>query len=151
MKITENKDIKAIYFDQGGVVMKERIPLPDNGEANLGKIMKMTGINEDYRKFMQRLLAGEGEYKKWGMESLIEYTADKVWSGWMLPEVSEEILKPIAEELTLLYFEAKGRRKTDKKIKKVLTALKKRGYIVGLISNTWSRAAGSSGNYRRRA
>ena len=139
MKITEKKDIKAIYFDQGGVVMKERIPLPDDGEANLSKIMKMTGLNEDYRKFMQRLLAGEDEYKKWGMDSLIEYTEDKVWPGWILPEVPEEVLKPIAEELTLLYFEAKGRRKTDKNIKEVLTTLKKRGYIVGLISNTWSK------------
>ena len=133
------KNIKAVYFDQGGVVMGARIPLPDNGEANLKKIMAMTGIEEDYREFMERLLEGESKYKKWGMESLIECPADKVWPRWMLPEVPSDILAPIAEELTLLYFEAKGKRSADKNIKDVLIRLKQRGYIVGLISNTWSK------------
>jgi HAD superfamily hydrolase (TIGR01549 family) len=140
MRITADKDIKAIYFDQGGVVMGARVPLPDNGEANLNKIMRMTGLRDDYIKFMDRLLKGEDKYKKWGMDSLIECTADKVWPGWMLPEIPEEILTPIAEELTLLYFESKGKRTADKNIKDVLIELKKREYIVGLISNTWSKA-----------
>ncbi len=133
------KDIRAIYFDQGGVVMGERVPLPDNGEANLKKIMEITGIREDFRKFMNRLLAGEEKYKKWGMDSLIECPADQVWPGWMLPEISSEILAPVAEELTLLYFQAKGKRSVDKNIRDVLITLKQRGYTVGLISNTWSR------------
>lgn len=139
MTITADKDIKAIYFDQGGVVMGARTALPDNGEANLNKIMKMTGLKENYVEFMDRLLKGEDRYKKWGMDSLIECSADKVWPEWMLPEVSEEILTPIAEELTLLYFESKGKRTADNNIKDVLIELKKRKYIVGLISNTWSK------------
>ena len=139
MKMTDNKDIKAVYFDQGGVVMGARIPLADEGEANMKKIMELTGIKEDFRSLKKRLLEGEDRYKKWGMDSLIECTADKVWPRWMLPEVSEKILIPIAEELTLLHFESKGKRTADPNIKKVLIELKKRGYIVGLISNTWSK------------
>ena len=137
--IATDRKIKAVFFDQGGVVMRERIPLPDNGKANMLKIMEMTGIKEDYKVLKDKLLAGEKEYKDWGMDSLIECTADQIWPRWILPEVSEEILAPIAEELTLLYFEAKGRRSVDKNIKHVLTELKERGYITGLISNTWSK------------
>ena len=137
--ITTDRKIKAVFFDQGGVVMRERIPLPDKGKANLLKIMEMTGIKEDYKLLKEKLLAGEKQYKDWGMDSLIECTADEIWPRWMLPEVSEEILAPVAEELTLLYFEAKGRRTADENIKNVLTVLKERGYITGLISNTWSK------------
>ncbi len=139
MGISADLDIKAVFFDQGGVVMRERIPLPDNGKANLLKIMEMTGLKEDCRSLMDRLLAGEEEYKKWGMDSLIECPAARVWPEWILPDVPEEILSPVAEELTLLYFEAKGKRTADSNIRNVLTSLKERGYITGLISNTWSK------------
>ncbi len=123
MNITDKKDIKAIYFDQGGVVMGARIPLPDEGEANLNKIMNMTGIKEDFRELKKGFLQVKIIIKM-GMDSLIECTADKVWPQWMLPEVPKEILIPIAEELTLLHFESKGRRTADPNIREVLITLK---------------------------
>ncbi len=132
-------DISAIFFDQGGVVTGDRVPLSDNGEGNINKIMEMTGIREDYKAFKARLLEGEKRYKDWGMDSLIECSASEVWPRWMLPEVPAEKLAPIAEELTLLYFQSKGNRTVDKDMKMILLELKKRGYVVGLISNTWSR------------
>ena len=131
--------IKAIFFDQGGVVTGDRVPYPDDGEKNIRKIMEMTGLHDDFRKFKEKLLAGEAEYKKWGMESLIECPASEVWPRWMLPELPAEKLVPIAEELTLLYFQSKGYRTVNENMKEVLLGLKKRGYRVGLISNTWSR------------
>lgn len=139
MKNSAIKKIKAIYFDQGGVVTGDRIPLADDGKSNMEKIMEMTGIKEDYKILKERLVEGEGRYKEWGMDSLIESAASEVWPKWMLPEVSKEILAPIAEELTLLYFNSKGHRTVNKDMKHVLQTLKKKGYIVGLISNTWSR------------
>lgn len=139
MQDTAVKKIKAIYFDQGGVVAGDRIPLADDGRAYMEKIMAMTGIREDYKILKERLLEGESRYKKWGMDSLIEAPASEVWPRWMLPEVSSDILAPIAEELTLLYFQSKGKRTVNKDMKQVLQKLKENGYIVGLISNTWSR------------
>ncbi len=133
MQDTAVKKIKAIYFDQGGVVAGDRIPLADDGKVNMEKIMAMTGIREDYKILKEKLLEGESRYKKWGMDSLIEAPASEVWPGWMFPEVSSDILVPIAEELTLLYFQSKGKRTVNREMKQVPETLKKNGYIVMLL------------------
>lgn len=135
----ENKDVKAIFFDQGGVIMGVRKMNPETRESNLKRMMKMVGVQESCDNFMKRVRGGEDKYKAWGMESLIECSAAEIWSRWILPEIPMEKLAPIAEELTLLYFEARGHRVADENIKEVALTLKRRGYIVGVISNSWSR------------
>lgn len=134
------KDVRAIFFDQGGVIMGERKPDPEIREAYLKKIMEKLNINEDPDKLLDRLIRGEKEYKIWGMDSLIELPAAEIWKRWLMPEIPADKLNQIAEELTLYYFEAERTRFPDPDIKEVIIELKKRGYIIGVISNSWSKS-----------
>jgi len=136
--MSEKKRIDAICFDQGGTLLY-RIPLPDRGRADILKIMEIGGIDGDPESFARELSARDKKYKRWSHEARIEASEEVIWTEWMLPESDRETIELRSGDLTLLFSHSKGERVFREDAAHTIHELFRRGYRLGLITNTVSR------------
>jgi HAD superfamily hydrolase (TIGR01549 family) len=77
-------------------------------------------------------------YKKWAEETLVELTESDLWTKWMLPDWPAEQISAMAVELNQLYRAMTGTRTVFPETHDVVLELFRRGYRLGLVSNTTS-------------
>ena len=70
--------------------------------------------------------------------TLNELNEAELWTRWMLPDWPAEQISPQAVRLNQLWRQATGRRDPLPESKAVVTELFRRGYRLGLVSNTTS-------------
>jgi len=75
-------------------------------------------------------------YRKWAFETLLEAPERELWTKWMLPDWPAERIAPLAGELTYLYRQTMGHRHAQPDAKDVVVELTRRGYRLGILSNT---------------
>jgi HAD superfamily hydrolase (TIGR01509 family) len=75
-------------------------------------------------------------YRKWAFETLIEASEMELWTRWMLPDWPSAQVAPLAPELTFLYRQTMGRRFARPDAEQVIVELSRRGYCLGILSNT---------------
>jgi FMN phosphatase YigB (HAD superfamily) len=128
-------DIEAIFIDVGNtlrVVVKE-----ESYQAQARQQLAMlVGAQESPESFCQRLDQRYKVYRKWAFETLREAPEKDLWTRWMLPDSPPDQIAPLAGELTSLYRKTMGRRCAQPDAKHVVVELSKRGYRLGILSNT---------------
>jgi putative hydrolase of the HAD superfamily len=86
----------------------------------------------------EELTQRQKAYGDWAQEKLIQLSEAEIWSRWILPDYPPEKIEPIVAELTLAWSERKGHTIPNTGAEETLVELKRRGYRLGIISNTMS-------------
>ncbi len=130
-----NQDIEAIFIDVGNTLRLLVEDEPFQAQARQ-KIAALVGTDEDPGAFCQRLDERYKVYRKWAFETLLEACEKDLWTKWMLPDWPCEQIAPLAGELTFLYRKTMGRRYAAPDARQVIVDLDRRGYKLGILSNT---------------
>jgi putative hydrolase of the HAD superfamily len=130
-----SNDIKVIFIDVGNTL---RILVEDEPYQNHAKeqIAHLVGAETTPTAFCEMLAARYKVYRKWAFESLREASEKDLWTKWMLPDFPAEKIAPLAGELTYLYRQTMGHRYAQPDAKSVVEELHRRGYQLGILSNT---------------
>jgi HAD superfamily hydrolase (TIGR01549 family) len=130
-----NHDIKAIFIDVGATLryLVEDEPYQANARK---QIATLVGTDKSPESFCEMLDARYKVYRKWAFETLLEAPERELWTKWMLPEWPAERIAPLAGELTYLYRQTMGHRHAQPDAKEVVVELTRRGYKLGILSNT---------------
>lgn len=131
-------DIQAVLFDFGGTL---RISMPHEDAripAGITRIQQMLNETGDLQDFYQLLYDRFAAYQSWSIETLIELDETSLWTQWILPDRPLEEIRPLAHELHTLWRDSYAIRKFVPEAADVITCLFRRGYQLGLVSNTTS-------------
>ncbi len=128
-------DIEAIFIDVGNTL---RVLVEDEAFQAQARerIATLVGAQMPPESFCEHLDARYKVYRKWAFETLIEASEKELWTRWMLPELSSAQIVPLVGELTFLYRQTMGRRFARPDAEQVVFELSKRGYCLGILSNT---------------
>ena len=129
------RKIDAIFLDTGNtlrVVVKDPI-FQRNARKQIAVLL---GTKESPDEFCERLGRRYESYKIWTRETMIQAPETELWTRWMLPDFPTERIGPLAGELTFLYRQTMGHRYAQPDAKEVILELTKRGYKLGILSNT---------------
>jgi putative hydrolase of the HAD superfamily len=128
-------DIEVIFIDVGNtlrVLVKDE---PYQADARR-RIAELVGTADAPDAFCEQLDARYKVYRKWAFESLREASERELWTRWLLPDWPGEKIGPQSGELTFLYRKTMGRRFAQPDAKTVVQELTRRGYRLGILSNT---------------
>lgn len=134
------EDIEAVFFDMGGT-LRTRTADEELHHQSMAQLVTLLEAEGSPEEFYQRLSERARVYKRWSEETLIEAPEEEIWSRWMLPEWPAEQIEPLAAQLTHLWRGTQGRRVVRPDARRVVTELARRGYRLGVISNTISAYA----------
>ena len=126
--------IEAIFLDLGHTL---RIPLPDEQHQARARreIARLLGTDEAPDIFCAKLAGRYEGYRQWALETMIEAPEPELWSRWLVPELSPEMIAPLSAELTYQFRQSLGRRVVMDGSREVVAELDRRGYSLGIISN----------------
>lgn len=130
--------IEAILFDMGGTL---RNSTPNNQalkQEKVRRILELIGAEGRPEEFTATLSARAQAYGRWARETLIELNEVELWTQWMLPDWPASRIGKIAIQLNQLWREALGVRVISPESREVILELFRRGYRLGLVSNTTS-------------
>jgi putative hydrolase of the HAD superfamily len=128
-------DIEVIFIDVGHTLRVVVEDPPYQAQAR-ARIAALVGAKQDPDAFCQELEARYKIYRKWAFETLLESSEKELWTRWMLPDFPAEKIGPLAGELTFLYRKTMGRREARPEVRPVVEELTRRGYRLGILSNT---------------
>jgi HAD superfamily hydrolase (TIGR01549 family) len=130
--------VEAILFDMGGTLRGTRKRSREERLKYTGDIIKLLGSSADPAGFARLLARRETAYRRWARETLIELGEADLWTRWLLPDWPEEQVRKHAVQLNLLWRNATGERTLFPETVEVIIELFRRGYRLGLVSNTTS-------------
>ncbi len=130
-------EIKAILFDIGGT-LRTGIRYPQAVLSNMVEILKLTGLDGSTEGWVERLKQRDQAYYRWAALTLLELSEAELWTRWLLPEVDPKKVGPIAVRLNQLWRDAKSKKTPLADTASTLKELSRRGYRLGVISNTTS-------------
>ena len=131
------RNIDAILFDMNGTLRMREPHQPTQHKATQ-RILELLGKNDIPDSYWEELTQRRKKYNQWAQEHLIQLTEDEIWTRWILPEYSPEQIGPVAAELTLAWSERNGHTVPKPGAEQMLVELKRRGYHLGVISNSMS-------------
>jgi len=130
--------IEAILFDMGGT-LRGSVPVgPEVKLENVRQIVQLLeapGSPEDMAALLTRRFQN---YMRWARETLVELDERKLWTQWMLPDWPVDRITELALELHKFWRQATGIREIFPESKDVILELFRRGYRLGIVSNTTS-------------
>lgn len=135
MLVPEN--IEAIFFDMNGT-LRTRVSHEPTQRAAFERMLRILGKSEVSPDFWDLLSKRYQAYGVWAQENLTQLTESEIWSRWMLPGELPGEAAEHAGELMLAWLERKGRAVPKPGAREILEELKRRGYHLGVISNTMS-------------
>ncbi len=127
--------IKAIFLDLGGTF---RVVDEDNRSyihAARERIKELCGTDMDSDAFYDFLNKRYDGYREWALKYMCEAPEEMLWTRWLVPEWDRERIEAAAKELTYCFRRAKGERVVVEKGVETVRELRKRGYLVGIISD----------------
>ncbi len=130
--------IDAILFDVGGTL---RGSVPSSQEVKLEKvreIRELLGAITPPEELAALLTSRGRAYRHWAREKWLELDEAGVWTQWMLPEQPAPRVKQVALQLNQLWRQATGIRDVFPETRDVIVELFRRGYRIGIVSNTVS-------------
>lgn len=129
-------DIEAILFDVGGT-LRDSAPAPDAAKQDAcARIQRRVGAEGTAEEFANLLTARFDAYIRWARATAQELVETDLWTQWLLPNLPADGIGPQALELTRLWREATGVRTIFPETKDVVLELYRRGYRLGIVSNT---------------
>jgi FMN phosphatase YigB (HAD superfamily)/sugar phosphate isomerase/epimerase len=131
--------IDAIFFDMGYTLRSTiRHTSLEKRIVGLRKIKKLLKLDISPSKLDALLTKHALEYKKWATKTLKELPEDELWTKWMLPDQPVKMVASHAIQLNTLWRSINGTPLIFPETQQVIQELFKRGYRLGLISNTTS-------------
>ena len=137
--------IRAVLFDVGGTLHEvHRDPaLETTFCAQVLEKLSSGGISLPVtpQELMLLLRQNAEEYKHWSEQSQVELPASRIWSEYYLRQfgISEALLAPIAEELSLWYDSRRACNVPRPHMQETIFRLRDMGLVQGIISNMISR------------
>ena len=136
--------IDTVLFDMGGTIENVFYSMETRLEAAKHIIKWLEEgaieIKLSLEDFLPILTKGMMEYKEWSEETFIESHPTEIWHKWVLKDfdVPVEKVDKISEQLAFIWETIDTNRDIRKEAVQTLKELKKRGYKLGVISNTIS-------------
>lgn len=126
--------IDAILFDMGGTLRGSKRTEPQVRAEAVEEIVRLASLGAgDW----DRILTERGRaYLNWSRETMLELDEARLWTEWMLPERPREEVRRLALELNRTWRKANGVRLPFPETREVVLELFRRGYRLGLVSNT---------------
>jgi putative hydrolase of the HAD superfamily len=131
------RNIEAILFDMNGT-LRIREPHEPTQRAAITRMLELLGKEDASDAYWEELTRRQKAYSHWAQENLLQLSEGEIWTRWILPEYPREQIGPFAAELTLAWSERKGRTIPKPGAEEMLIELRRRGYRLGVISNTMS-------------
>jgi putative hydrolase of the HAD superfamily len=129
--------IEVILFDMNGT-LRVREPHEPTQRAAINRILEFLGMEDVPDVYWDELSRRQKAYSSWAQENMLQLSEKEIWTQWILPDVPPEGIEPVAAELTLAWSERKGRTIPRQDAEETIIELKRRGYRLGVISNTMS-------------
>ncbi|MHC1739811.1 MAG: HAD-IA family hydrolase [Anaerolineaceae bacterium] len=134
-----NEQIEGILFDMGGTLRSAVTPSPVEKAEAIQRILDLLGVEEIEADELYSTLRERGrKYQAWAQSTLLELNEQDLWTKWMLPDWPAEIIRPIAIQLNEAFRDSYSKRIVFSETVEVVTTLFRRGYRLGLVSNTTS-------------
>ena len=133
-----NQQVEAILFDMGGTLRRTARRTRAEKQQVIESIMKLVGTHGSVQEFSRLLSRHAKAYKHWAEQTRVELNESDLWTKWMLPDFPAEKISGAAVQLNQLYREATGLRVIFPESREVVLELFRRGYRLGLVSNTTS-------------
>lgn len=131
--------IDAILFDMGGTLRTTTRHTDVQRRTALSALNARLGTRLTPEEWDERLVPRARDYKRWSEETWNELTEEEIWTRWMLPELPEDEVRPRAVELHRFWRHALGTSEMRPEAQPLVRELFRRGYRLGIISNTSSR------------
>jgi len=131
------RNIDAILFDMNGT-LRGREPHEPTQTRATQRILELLGKKDIPDSYWDELTLRRKKYSQWAQDHLIQLDEVEIWTRWILPEYPPEQIGPVAAELMLAWSERKGHTVPIPGAEQMLAELKRRGYRLGVISNTMS-------------
>jgi HAD superfamily hydrolase (TIGR01509 family) len=131
------KKIDAIFLDHGNTM---RVVVEDEAFQSHARqqLVELTGAPESPDVFCKQLEERYDAYKKRAKETLLQDSATEIWTRWMLPDYPTNKIAPLANQLTCLWRDHKGRHVLRPGAMQTIIELHRRDYILGIIANSIS-------------
>lgn len=126
--------IQAIFIDLGGT-LRHLVKDEQHMARARQQIVTLLGVDEDPAAFIARMDERYKVYRKWAFETMKEAPEAELWTRWLVPELPAEKVAPLGPELTYQYRQSMGRREVAPDGRRVVDELRRRGYLLGIISN----------------
>jgi FMN phosphatase YigB (HAD superfamily) len=130
--------VEAILFDMGGTLRWTVRRTRHEKQQTIRQMMELVGVGNSRENFSRLLSRRAKAYKSWAERTHIELNERDLWTQWMLPDFPAEQISNLAVQLNQLYREANGSRVIFPESPEVILELFRRGYRLGLVSNTTS-------------
>lgn len=130
--------IDAILFDMGGTLRSSvKVSQAEKDQA-IQQIINLLKADASVEEFGRMLTERAEAYKKWAERTLKELSEEELWTQWMLPNWPVELVRANAVKLNQLYRDSLSTRVVFPDTYEVVVGLYRRGYRLGLVSNTTS-------------
>ncbi len=130
--------VSTILFDMGGTLRGTKKRSKVDRLHFTSELLQVLNADEDPEKFAGMLSRRMSAYRRWARETMIELNEADLWTRWMLPEWPNDLVQSNAVKLNLLWRDATGERVVFPETAEVIKELFRRGYRLGLVSNTTS-------------
>jgi len=130
--------IQTILFDMGGTLRRTVKRTREEKKQVVQQIMNLVGALGSAQEFTPLLSRRAKAYKHWAEQTHTELNESDLWTKWMLPDFPAGKISGMAIQLNQLYREASGLRVIFPESRAVVLELFRRGYRLGLVSNTTS-------------
>lgn len=126
--------VEAILFDVNGTLRVREAHEPTQQTA-ICRLHEWIGRDDlDWDELAHRQKA----YSEWAQANLSQLSEAEIWGCWILPDIPQERIEPVAAELMVAWSERKGRSVPVVDADRTLVALRARVYRLGIISNSMS-------------
>jgi HAD superfamily hydrolase (TIGR01509 family) len=130
--------IDAILFDMGGTLRSTTKRLREVNKQKIREMIVLLGADVDDVEFIRLLKKRAKAYKDWTGKTLLELNEVELWQRWMLPDWPSDQVSLLAPQLSQLWRDSTGKHVVFPETRETVLALFRRGYHLGLVSNTTS-------------
>lgn len=134
----ERNSIRAIVFDMGGTLRRRLPPVEGKRREMIGQILDCIRADLPVEPFTEILDSRAHAYRKWAQRTRTELDEASLWAEWLLPDFPEAMVRQNALHLNRLYNASLGEWEIFPDAREVVLELHRRGYRLGLVSNTTS-------------
>jgi putative hydrolase of the HAD superfamily len=130
--------IEAVLFDMGGTLRTTNMRKRDVDKEKIHEMIVLLGMDIDDAGLIELLQEHARSYRDWAKKTLLELNEVELWTRWMLPEWTSELVSQHAYQLNRLWRDATVKHVIFPETKDVICTLFRRGYRLGVVSNTTS-------------
>ncbi|MDL2234747.1 HAD family hydrolase [Christensenellaceae bacterium OttesenSCG-928-L17] len=128
------QEIRHIFFDVGDTLRIAQ-KIPEHMLAAKQRAAALLGTDMDPEEFAAMLDERYEGYRNDATVTWVELNEEDLWTKWLTPDFPEELVRPLAVELTFLFRQFRGRRELADHAVEVIQTLTARNYRLGIISN----------------